>query len=86
MKCKVDYYRSQVASCRGDQKKLFAVLNNLLGHKAVAVMPSSPTGFELTSAFTNFFDIKISRIRAELDESTINGGFSVIPVPHFDVV
>ena len=74
--CKVHYYRNQVASCRGDQKKLFAVLNNLLGRKAAAVMPSSPAGFELASAFANFFDTKISRIRAELDESTINGVFS----------
>ena len=43
--CKVNYYRDQVASCSGDQKKLFADLNNLLGHKAVAVMPSSPASF-----------------------------------------
>ena len=83
--CKVDYYRSQVASCRGDQKKLFAVLNNLLGRKAAAVMPSSPAGFELASAFVNFFDTKISRITAELDKLTINGGFLLTLVPHFDM-
>ena len=70
----------------GDQKKMSAVLNNLLGCKAVVVMPSSPAGFELASAFANFFDRKISHTTAELDESTINGRFSVILVPHFDVV
>ena len=84
--CKVDYYRNQVASCRGDQKKLFTVLNNLLGRKAVAVMPSSPAGFELASAFADFFDTKISHIRAKLDESSLSGSLSVMPVQHFNVV
>ena len=55
--CKVDYYVSQVASCRTDQKKLLAILNTLLDRKAVAVMPISPAGFELAYAFANFFDI-----------------------------
>ena len=80
--CKVDYYRSRVASCGGDQKKLFAVLNSLLGRKAVAVMPSSPAGLELASAFADFFDTKISCIRTELDEPSISGSLSVIPEPY----
>ena len=56
---KVDYYRSRVASCRGGQEKLLALLNNLLGCKALAVMSSGPAGFECASAFANFFDTKI---------------------------
>ena len=48
-------------------------------------MPSNPTGFELAS-FANFFDTKATHIRAELEESTVDGGFSVMLVPYFDVV
>ena len=80
---KVEYYRNCVASCGSNQKKVFAVLNSLLGKKTITVLPSSASNAHLASDFATFFESKISRIRNQLDGVSVDE-FSVDFGPHFD--
>ena len=81
---KTEYYRGRIASCEGDQKKLYAVLNTLMGKGACTSIPSYISGADLASEFASFFDSKISRIRGMLDEA-VDGELSVDLVPHFEL-
>jgi len=74
---KVKYYQGKVDSCGTDQKKLFLVVNSLLGGKSVNIKPSSDCDETLASEFVSFFASKIASIRHALDQNPNDHDFSI---------
>ena len=74
---KIKYYQGKVDSCGTDQKKLFSVVNSLLGGKSVNTKPSSGCDEALASEFASFFVSKIAGIRLTLDQVPNDHDFSV---------
>ena len=74
---KVEFYGSQVASCKGDQKKLCCLMNNLMGRDSPTSLPSSELDIQLALDFSRFFQSKVLRIREELDGTPVHGDYSV---------
>lgn len=75
--CKIEYYQHQMSLCDGDQRRTYTFLNNLLGRKINPVLPTSTSGNELASRFSNFFSDKIIRIRTEIDALVVDQDFSL---------
>ena len=74
---KVEFYGGQVASCKGDQKKLCCLMNNLMGRDSSTSLPSSESDIQLALDFSRFFQSKVLRIREELDGTPVHGDYSV---------
>ena len=74
---KVEFYGGQVASCKGDQKKLCCLMNNLMGRDSPTSLPSSESDIQLPLDFSRFFQLKVLRIREELDGTPVHGDYSV---------
>ena len=74
---KVEFYGGQVASCKGDQKKLCCLMNNLMGRDSPTSLPSSESDTRLALDFSRFFQSKVLRIREELDGTPVHGNYSV---------
>ena len=79
---KVDYYGGLVKSCGNDQKKLYAVFNNVMGKNRVSPLPVHSSEVQLATEFADFFRTKIERIRRTFDDP-MDGELSVELVPHF---
>ena len=62
-KAKTNFYSSQIANCYGDQKKLFNIVKNLLGHSRHAVLPEYENSKSLATKFNDYFISKIDTIR-----------------------
>ena len=73
---KVEFYGGQVASCKGDQKKLCCLMNSLMGRDSPTSLPSSESDIQLALDFSQFFPSKILRIREELDGTPVHGDYS----------
>ena len=52
---KVEFYGGQVASCKGDQKKLCCLMNNLMGRDSSTSLLSSESDLQLALDFSRFF-------------------------------
>ena len=79
-KAKEQYFLHQIEECEGDQKKLFRIVNSLLGHGKAANLPRHSDCRELSKALDNFFVTKISNIRSdphELESSASNLSFDL---------
>ena len=74
---KVEFYGGQVASCKGDQKKLCCLMNNLMGRDSPTSLPSSESDIQLALDFSRFFQSNVLRIREELDGTPVHGDYSV---------
>ena len=74
---KVEFYGGQVASCKGDQKKLCCLMNNLMGRDSPTSLPSPEKDIQLALDFSRFFQSKVLRIREELDGTPVHGDYSV---------
>ena len=74
---KVEFYGSQAASCKGDQKKFCCLMNNLMGRDSPTSLPSSESDTQLALDFSRFFQSKVLRIREELDGTPVHGEYSV---------
>ena len=66
-----------MASCKGDQKKLCCLMNNLMGRDSPTSLPSSESDTQLALDFSQFFQSKVLRIREELDRTPVHGDYSV---------
>ena len=87
-----DYFKNQIENCRGDQRKLFEIVNNVLTRKH-SPLPSSTSSQELANKFVLFFQIKIEKICDQLppadvsvtnDDSRCNVSFSSFESVSFD--
>ena len=74
---KVEFYGGQVTSCKGDQKQLCCLMNNLMGRDSSTSLPSSESDIQLALDFSRFFQSKVLRIREELDGTPVHGDYSV---------
>jgi hypothetical protein len=66
LQCKIDYYSSKIADIGNDHKKLFKLINSLLGNNNEVALPSHQSEFDLSNRFVHFFLDKIERIRSSL--------------------
>ena len=66
-KSKSKYFLSKITQCEGDQKKLFGIVDSLLGRGKPKQLPTRLGPLELAHAFNDFFVSKISTIRENLE-------------------
>ena len=67
-KAKEQYFLHQIEECEGNQKKLFRIVNSLLGRGKATNLPRHSDRRELSKALDNFFVTKISNIQSDLRE------------------
>ena len=65
-KMKMDVISNKVKECRSDSQKLYALVNNLLGTKALNPLPESNSDEDLAEEFAEFFLSKVLKIRDSL--------------------
>lgn len=67
---KQEYYSNQVTSNIGNPKSLWTTVNNILHRRQSSPLPtSSPTEISLPTAFANFFNDKISKLRLNIQSA-----------------
>ena len=54
-KAKAKYYQDKVEQCEGDQKKLFEIVDSLLGRGKCKSLPPYEDALSLAEAFSEFF-------------------------------
>lgn len=74
-KAKSEYFQNAIASCGGDQKKLFSLVNSLLGREKPTVLPKAPSLIDLVDNFNSFFITKIANIRNDLQQQESSSSF-----------
>ena len=57
--------QKKISDCNGDQKKLFKIVDTLLGRNKEATLPKYDSPLTMASVMNNFFIDKIDNIRAE---------------------
>ena len=62
---KEQFFKKQISDCGGDQKKLFGIVNSLLGRGKKALLPQHDDSLTLARLFNEFFITKIDNIRHE---------------------
>ena len=62
---KEQFFKKQISDCGGDQKKLFDIVNSLLGRGKKALLPQHDDSLTLSRLFNEFFITKIDNIRHE---------------------
>ena len=63
-----NHFTTKVEECRGDQKALSRLTNNLL-KKQMTQLPSAESDNVLANTFGNFFSDKISNIRSSINNT-----------------
>ena len=66
---------AKIEQCGSDQKRLFAVLNELVHKKENSKLPEHLSESNLVETFNNFFIDKIKNIRKDLDSKTLDQSF-----------
>ena len=79
---KQEHYSTQITNSMGNSKKLWQTVNSLLHRCRPSALPTSPApGTHLPTAFSNFFNEKITKLRLNI-QSSINTTISPHqPVP-----
>ena len=60
-----NFSKKQISDCCGDQKKLFGIVNSLLGRGKQALLPHHDDSLTLARLFNEFYITKIDNIRHE---------------------
>ena len=68
---KTSTYSKEIKDCRGDTKKLYKLVYNLMGTSQENLLPDNDNPEELANEFADFFMDKISKIRDSLADKTI---------------
>ena len=63
---KDEVYAQKVQECEGDQKKLYKVIDCLMGREKLKTLPTASSNLLLAETFNNFFISKIRIIREQL--------------------
>ena len=69
------YYMAKIEQCGSDQKRLFAVLNELVHKKENSKLPEHLSESNLVETINNFFIDKIKNIRKDLESKTLDQSF-----------
>ena len=72
-----EYYKNQIASCDGNQGRLFKVMDSLMERESDLILPHSLSDNDLASSLSDFFSKQIKCIRRELDLDLCPHVFSV---------
>ena len=74
-KSKETYFIQKIEECDNDQKKLFKIVDKLLGRGKSSSLPDHKSIEALVQIFNEFFITKIANIRSELSkmESSVQG-------------
>ena len=75
------FYRNLVANNTNDPKKLWTSLDKLLSRKSAPKLPFSIPSSNLPSAFLNFFNDKIVRLRSSISSTTFSPHISPASPP-----
>ena len=67
-KAKTDAVSNKVTECGNDTKKLYKIVNNILGTNKEKPLPPSDDKDKLADDFANYFTGKIQKIRDQLDQ------------------
>jgi hypothetical protein len=80
---KSNYFKNVIAENSGDSKKLFSVVNNLLGKRKEPTLPANKEPKDLAEEFCTYFHEKIERIRAGIirDGQTTHSPDHTIDLP-----
>ena len=62
---KSEILQKKISECNGDQKKLFKIVDTLLGRNKHTTLPKYDSPLTMASVMNNFFIDKIDNIRAE---------------------
>ena len=62
---KTSFYHNAIIDCNGDQRKLFKLVNSLLGRSKQVVLPPHDDPASLSATFNHYFMTKIDAIRDE---------------------
>ena len=65
-KSKSEILQKKISDCNGDQKKLFKIVDTLLGRNKQTTLPKYYSPLSMASVINIFFIDKIDNIRAEL--------------------
>ena len=76
-----DFDKLHISDCGGDQKKLFGIVNSLLGHGKEGLLPQHHDSLTLSRLFNEFFMTKIDNIRHEFPISEQN-----LPLPYSSIL
>jgi len=76
-----NYYRTLINKHSSNSRKLWSTLNTIIGNCDVKILPSSVSGNSLAKSFLEFFNGKISKLAAALNQNSA-GHSSFIEVPN----
>jgi len=84
---KSDHYRSEVTECRGNQRRLFTLVDDWLGKPKTTLLPTSSSNLDLANKFSSFFSDKVERIKADLDSTRASiDPALVVEAPAFQLI
>ena len=67
-RAKSEFYVNEIKACEGDQKKLYKVVDTVLGRYKPEVLPTADSNLMLAERFNCFFTSKIATIRQKLSD------------------
>ena len=74
---KTNFFKSKLEACGGDQRRIYHLLDTLLGHRSESVLPDSSSNIELANKFSDYFTSKIAQIRDVIAATQVAESFSV---------
>ena len=72
---KKHYYLALITDSKNDARKLFGIVNNLLGRRKETVLPTNHPASELVDMFSRFFNEKIANIHRDIGSSASSDSF-----------
>ena len=76
---RISFVMTKIEGCGNNNKKLFCILDGLLGKESSYVLPQGHSEIVLANEFKNFFLNKIEDIRANFEMNFVESPFSLIP-------
>ena len=78
---KKHYYLALITDSKNDARKLFGIVNNLLGRRKETELPTNQPASELVDMFSRFFTDKIANIHRDIGSSNSSDSFGDLLPP-----
>ena len=79
-------YLALIIDSKNDARKLFYIVNNLLGRRKATALPTNQTASELVDMFSRFFNDKIANIHRDIGSSNSSDSFGDLLPPVSDTM
>ena len=79
---KKQYYLALITDSKNDARKLFGIVNNLLGRRKETVLPTNQPASELVDMFSRFFNYNIANIHRDIGSSNSSDSFGDLLPPY----